>query len=432
MDRTTNECFNQLVSEEVQDLIYHKPSWVVRNANVVFLSILSAFLAFSWFIYYPDVIKGPIKLVAVNPPKLLVAKVESRLEKLLVSNEQDVVKNQPLAFLQSTGKHEQVLCLQKWLVHIDVILEAHILDSLVTISLPSFDQLGELQSDFQSFENAYSETLQILRNGYYEQKRSALLKDMDYLSSIHENTWKQQQLLKRDYELQQQEYEADKQLAKDSVIARVELNQNESKVIAKRSSLEQCQSQLIGNELSKQDKQKELMDLDKFVADQRQKFRSELYTLKSNVESWLQQFVLFAPEDGKLLYASFLQENELLFLGQELFYVQPQQNHYYGQMSVSQVGLGKIRPGQSVILRFQSFPSTEFGVIAGNVEYILPVPNSKDSFFIKVALPNGLRTNYSKTLFFRNNLVADGEIITNQRRLSERFFGQIKEIMKRK
>lgn len=423
--------FPQQISDEVQELINYRPSWTVRNATIVFFFIIFGLFVISWFIRYPDVINGIVTLVADNPPELIVARDGGRLEKLLVTNEQNVIKDQPVAFLQSIGSHDQVLALKKWLGQIETWVANDSLNDLANVSAPSFNQLGELQSDFQNFENVLIETLQIVRPGYYKQKQHSLLGDLAYLNSIHKNTLEQQQLLKRDYELQQQEYSANVELAKDSIIAPIELRQNESKVIGKRNFLQQNQAQLINNELSQHNKEKEILDLNKYISDKSQKFRSEFYNLKSKTNAWIQQFVVLAPADGKILFASFLQENQLLSAGEELFYDEPKQTSFYGQLLVSQVGLGKIRTGQEVIMRVQSFPSEEFGVLNGVVNYISSFPNSNDSFLIRVNLSQGLRTDHNKRIVFRNNLVATGEVITDERKLFDRFFGQLKHIFQR-
>jgi multidrug resistance efflux pump len=149
------------------------------------------------------------------------------------------------------------------------------------------------------------------------------------------------------------------------------------------------------------------------------------------VEEWIQQYVIIAPEKGKVLFTSFLQENQLLTSGQELFYLQPHQSLYYGQMLASQTGLGKIKTGQRVLIRVESFPSNEFGYLTGRVSYISTIPTARDSFLIKVDLPRGLETNYNKTIFFRNGLMAGAEVLTDNRRLFDRFLGQLKDLGRR-
>jgi len=422
---------NELISNEVHELISYRPHWIIRKGNAIFFLVMLLLLAFTWFIKYPDVIKGSLKLSAINAPKLLIAKTEGKLQKLLVSNEQKVKKNQPLAFMQSTADHQQVIDLKKCIDQTEHFIDKDSLEILLSNPFPVFNNLGEIQSAYQDFQNTLKETLQILANGYYQQKKQALQKDLLYLSAIQKNIQSQQQLTKQDLELQQKEYNANESLAKDKVIAPLELNQNKSKLISKEQSLEQMSAQLINNNIAEQSKTKEIMELQKYVVDQEQKFSSALLTLKSKIEEWVQQYVIVAPESGKVLFTSFLQENQQINNGQELFYISQPQSLYYGQMMASQTGLGKIKIGQKVLIRVESYPSNEFGYLTGSVNYISNIPTARDSFLIKVDLPKGLETNYNKTIFSRNNLSAQAEVMTDNRRLLDRFLGQIRELARR-
>jgi len=100
-------------------------------------------------------------------------------------------------------------------------------------------------------------------------------------------------------------------------------------------------------------------------------------------------------------------------------------------MKAGQAGFGKIKNGQRVILRLNGYPSAEFGYIEGKVSYISNLPNEQDSFITKIDLPAGLMTNYKKSIFFRNNLSASAEVITDDRRLIDRLFGQLEQIIMR-
>ncbi|MBS1946817.1 MAG: HlyD family efflux transporter periplasmic adaptor subunit [Bacteroidetes bacterium] len=420
-----------LSSNEVQEIISYKPHWIIRNGNVLFFFVLVVLFAFTWFIQYPDIIKGSMKLVAINAPKSVVAKTEGKLEKLLVSNQEEVQQGQALAFLQSAASPQQVMGLQKWVAAMEPSVIKDSFDILLSHPLPVFDQLGDLQSDYQGFQSVCNETMQVLANGYYQQKQGALVADMDYLSAIQKNTKQQQQILKQDYELQQREYHANEMLTNEKVIAPIELGQNKSKLLNKEQGLQQMKAQVINNNMNKHNKQKEILDVKKYIGDQQQKFRAGLLGLKSKIEIWKQQYVISAPESGQALFTSFLQENQLVYAGQELFYVQPQQSIYYGELKVAQSGLGKIKAGQKVLARLQSYPSTEFGYITGAIGYISAIPTARDSFLIKVDFPKGLTTNYNKTIFFRNGLVAGAEVMTDDRRLFDRFVGQLKDIIRR-
>ena len=428
---TVNMNSSRIISDEIQELINHKPHWMVKYGNVVFFLILGALLTMCWFIRYPDIVKGSLRLEAINAPKLLVAKTEGNLERLLVVNEQEVKQGQPLAYLSSSGSHEQVLALQKWISQIEPYVIKGDLDILLSMSKPVFNRLGDIQTVYQEFQNQLKETLETLSSGYYSHSKEVLLKDMGFLAAIGNNADSQQFLLMQDLDLQRKEYSMDEYLAKEKVIASLEMNQNRSKLLGKEQNLRLVNDQRIGNQMNSLNKKKELLDLEKYIGDQHQKFKSELLSLKSKVEEWIQRYIVAAPESGKVLFTTFLQENQLCRAGQEMFYVQPRQSLYYGQMTASQVGLGKIRVGQRVLIRMESFPSSEFGYLKGVISYISNIPTIRDSFLVKVDLPGGLKTSYDKTIYFRNNLMGGAEVITDDRRLLQRFLGGVDGVVNR-
>jgi len=429
--RFINEDKDTLVSDEIQEVISYRPHWIIRKGNILFLFIIVFLLALTWFIRYPDIINGSARLVALNPPKLIASKVEGKLMKLFVVNEQPVQKGQHLGYMESIADYNEVKILRHW---VDTIIRTTGNDSydiLADYPLPELRSLGELQADYQSFQNELAETKQTLASGYYAKKKQSLEKDLSYLSDLKKNTLQQQRLIQQDQQLQNTEFKAYESLAKDQVIAPLELNQYKSKLIAKDQSLKQLDVQITNNDMSSHSKKKELLDLKKQVIDEQQKFHSALLELKSEIEKWIQQYVLTAPEEGKVLFVSSLQENEMISNGQGLFYVQPPQTRFYAELMAGQKGLGKIKAGQKVMIKVESYPSEEFGYINGAVNYISSLPNRSDSFLIKVNLPKGLQTNYNKEIFFRNDLLAQAEIVTDNRKLFDRLLGQLKQLWER-
>ena len=422
---------HELISDEIQEVISYRPHWIIRKGNAIFFLLLVLLLSLTWFIKYPDIVNTSARLLAINPPKLVNSKTEGRLMKLFVVNEQQVIKNQHLGYMESTADYNQVIKLQNWIDKTIISIQANAYENLNSNPLPQLTDLGELQSGYQGFQNEFLQTKQTLASGYYQKKRNALEKDLQYLSSLKNDTYQQQQLSKEDRQLLEKEYNAYEQLAKEKIIAPLELNQYKSKLIAKEQNLKQINTQITNSDISSHSKQKELLDLQKALTDQQQKFHSALFDLKSEVEKWIQQYVLAASEDGKVLFVTSLQENELISSGQGLFYIEPMQTKFYTELMASQKGLGKIKAGQKVMIKVESYPSSEFGYLTGIVSHISSIPNRRDSFTVKVDLLKGLKTNYDKEIFFRNNLSAQAEIITDDRRLLDRFLGQLKQLWQR-
>ena len=428
-NNTVND-HNRLLSDDVMEIVSYRPHWIVRKGNTIFFITLFLLSTLTFFIKYPDVINAPAKLSALNPPKAVNARKEGKLLKLFVSNGQQVIKGRQLGYIENTADYKEVMQLQLWVDKTITAIQAGNYNTISNFPLPVLENLGPLQVSFQEFQNQLQFTRQTLANGYFTKKSSALYKDLKYISDLKKNAYQQQHLIEADQQLQQKELQAYESLAKDKVIAPLELNQYKSKMIAKEQSLKQANTLITNSDISSHGKQKEILDVKKQVADQQQSFSSALLSLKSIIEEWIEQYVLIAAEDGKIVFTTTLHENELISNGQSLFYIQPEQSEFYVEITASQNGLGKIKTGQKVMLKLDSYPSQEFGTIAGIIDHIADIPNN-DSFLIHVSLPRGLQTNYGKHIFYKTGLKARADIITDSRLLFDRLAGQLKKIWER-
>ncbi len=421
---------DELVSEEVKEIISYRPHWMIRRGNVIFFSILLLLLALTLFIEYPDVVVGSARLVALNAPKTVTAHKEGKLIAIPVSAQQQVTKGQHLAYIESTANYKEVLGMNQWVLAAIELTRSGSFENLAITILPSYYNLGELQNTYQSFGHEWKESHQFFGSGYYQKKKLSLQQDLAFNARLKANINQQQALTKQEQGLQKTEYDAYDSLAKEKLVAPIELNKYKSGLIGKEQALTQTAAQLINNDVAAHNKQKELLDLQKGVLDQQQKLLTALLLLKSQTEAWIQQYVVTAPEDGMLFFITAIQPNEQVSTGQELFYIQPGTSSYYAQLMTGQSGLGKVKEGQAVRLKVESYPSEEYGYVKGIVSSIASFPNRRDSFLVKVDLPNGLKTAYGKEIFFRNNLLAGAEIITDDRKLFDRFFDPLKKLWK--
>jgi len=100
-----------------------------------------------------------------------------------------------------------------------------------------------------------------------------------------------------------------------------------------------------------------------------------------------------------------------------------------GTLTIPQDNAGKIKVGQRVLIKFQSYPFEEYGMVEGVVSSI-PQLSTQDnkSFFALVKLPNGLKTNHNRLLTYSYGMTANAEIITEDLRLIERIFYTIRKV----
>lgn len=422
---------NDLISNETRDFISIRPHFIIRSGNLIFFLVLLLLALLTWFIPYPDIISGSARLLALNSPKLVSAREDGRLEKLFVENDQHVKQGDILAYLQSTADHNQVFQLKKWISSLEPLIEKHQFDILINTPLPVLNELGELQKDYQQFYISLKETTLLLSDGYYQNKKISLEKDITYLSQLQQSFNKQRILKEQNLELQELDFRAKEKLASEKVLAPMEFNQEKAKKLDREERREQINTEQINLDLSVHAKEKEILELQKNIFTLEQKFYSDLLVLKSSLDGWMEKYVVQAPVEGKVLFYSFLKEKQWINNGQTLFYVQPPQNQYYVELMVAQNGLGKIRNNQVVLVSIVGYPRNEFGELKGKISFISNIPSSTDSFLIKVDLPRGLTTSHNKGIFFKNNLMGQAEVITNNRRLGQRLWGNLTDILTR-
>jgi HlyD family secretion protein len=421
----------QLRSEEVQEIIGYVPSWIVRWGITVFFAMLVLIVSAAWLIHYPDIVKAPFRLTSVDAPKAIHTRTEGILIKLFVADNTVVRKGALLAYLESTADHDEVLQLANHLDSLSVWMNTGRTGRLDNLPLPTYNRLGELQAVYQPFSLAYAEMLSFLSNGFYLAKKRVLQRELADLASLESNLHEQQVIQQRDFELAQQDFEAQRQLANEKVVAPLEFKREESKLLARKMPLKQLESAIINNHAAESAKLKELLELDKLIAEQRSKFLQSLNTLRSAVESWKQKYVLTSPSDGNVYFSSIVEEKQHLPVNQEVFFVAPHSETYFGTLLVPQQNFGKVKRGQKVLIKFSSYPYQEFGAVKGKIEFISEIPGRDSTFLAKVVMPEGLITNFGKQITYKAGMNAAGEIITEDTRLLEKVFYNFRKALDR-
>lgn len=128
---------------------------------------------------------------------------------------------------------------------------------------------------------------------------------------------------------------------------------------------------------------------------------------------------------GTLIYAGILQENQSLKAGQKVFYIEPDNSHFFGVLHISQQSFGKIHKGQEVLVQFSGYPYRQFGSVHGKISYLSAIPVNDSSFVAKVRFPHGLTTDYGKTIPPESGMTGLAKIITSSQRLLKRLYNNI-------
>lgn len=408
-------------SEELEEIVSNEPHWFIRLGTALFLALLAVLVLLSWVVKYPVMVRCAFSLTSSSAPIPVVSKGDSRITRLLVKDNQQVVQGQPLAYLESTADNSQVMALAAYL---DTLHQNSYYSLRSRAYFP--EKLGELQAKYQVFAQAYTQFSSKSSRLFFRRKKTMLLSELANLQRIGRNLGQQQELYSKDLQLMQADVQMQRNLARQGVIASSELRREESKELAKQFPLKQVQAAVLANIAAQQMKQQELLALDKLIADQNDNYMQAVNALRSAIDAWKSRYVLTAPMTGAVHFSRFVEFNQVVRTNEEVFYMNAAPATYYGAMRVPQQNLGKVQVGQQVLIRLDGYPFSEYGMLRGKVASISSIPAADNTFMARVSLPQGLVTTYGRNIAFRSHISAQADIVTEDISLLARIFYRLR------
>lgn len=417
-------------SDVVKEVLESPPAWLIRWGSTWVMIIIAMILAISWFVEYPDLVKGLMQVTGTHEASAVSAPIDGILEELYVEDGEKVEPEQIVGRLETLANPESVNELKAFLEKLERNYSRNSAYNPNDIRLPEFQDLGTLQSAFQSFANKFQINKEFGNSGLVNQKITYINNDLQELSNQLLNLYQQQENYRKDYALANEEYQNQKRLNTKGLISQNELRAAESKALAKKQTLDQTESAANTIRMQQNQKRQEILELQRSKAENGAQLKQEVDVLLSQIQSWERQHYLRSLSGGSLYFHRNLQLNQPVSAGQPLFFVMPDTASWYGQMVVGQYNIGKVAEGQRVILKFQGYPYQEFGSMEGLVSNVSDIP--VDSVYvIRVKLPEGLKTTTGKKLNIRSGMTAEGEIVTEDLRLIEKVFYEIRRYLKR-
>ncbi|WP_343570657.1 HlyD family efflux transporter periplasmic adaptor subunit [Sphingobacterium sp.] len=413
-------------SEGLEEIISKPPSWLLKRGISFILLTVLLIIGLSVFIRYPEIIPAIIRFNTIDSPKPIMSKINGSLTKLLVNDGENVTIGTPIAFLESTADHSQVL---NMLDRIEDLRSNHNnkdfdLELLLT---PNILNLGELQGSYQTLYFAYLNFKAASSEGLYQKRKNIIHSELHNLDQQFDRSKKSMEFQRQQLSLAEKEFERYKLLAEKKVISPAELQEKEASLLVKRQSIPQMESTLINYESSILSKNKELNEIDNQISEEKKKFIQALNIFISDAEKWKKQYVIVSSVEGKLVYGSFLQENQSVKEGQELFLINTKNADYYGELSLTQNAAAKVKRGQDVLIKVRSYPYEEFGYLHGKINYMSDIPLHDTTFYAKVELK---RSSQDSLIKLKPGLLGDIEIITDDQSIFKRIWNNLTKNLK--
>ena len=419
----------ELRSENVQDILTTPPHWMIRWGNTLIFIILLMVLMMSYFIKYPEFIPAPILVTSQNPPEKLEARTNSKIEKIFIKNGEMVNKNEVLIVLQSSANYEDILKLK------------NIVDSLSQNQIFSFPvnevskyKLGELQSDYNVFSKAFQDERLFSKLQPYAPENLAANQSLTENRSRIAILQQQRQLEVSKFDLSKKNYDRSQTLFDQGVVSKMELENEKIKYLQAEQNLKSInislsQSEESINNLNKT-KSGTTINSEKDKINYSSTTVQSFEQLRKSLKQWELAYLITSSTNGKVSFQQFWGENQFLKAGDVILSILPnEKSATVGRMFVPTANSGKIISGQKVLIKLDNYKYQEFGIVEGKVQNISLTPDKDGNYYVDVILPKGLKTSYNKTLPFDKELKGNAEIITQDLRLIERFFYQIRKLL---
>ncbi len=417
------------LSEEILDILNESPRWVVRMGATYILFLLTMFLAGTWFIRYPEVLKGSVLVTTTSPTIKVVSENEGRMMRLLVQNGSSVRKGDILAEMENRTKLENTPLLQ------DLLQQTHsfLNEPKKRISFPGHGVTwGDLQTDVLLLSQNYLDFKQIQGDGFEAKQVSNLKTQLKALRQLQAIQARKKDLNTTAFDNTAEGYRTDQKLFSEGIYSRTEFQKKENEYLGKKQGQEDHQENLIKNELKIAEIEQALQQLEYSFLEKQRLALSNINKAAQNIENglrnWRQQYLIIAPSDGKLAYLQNLTENQFVKSGETLFAVIPHKQDFVAMVDIPVKGIGKASIGQKVILKLDDYPFQEFGTVEGRVLSLAPSVDVK-TCRMQVALPNGLKSSYQQNFNCNSEMSGIAEVITEDMRLFERAFYGIRKLL---
>ncbi|WP_299115449.1 HlyD family efflux transporter periplasmic adaptor subunit [uncultured Winogradskyella sp.] len=421
----------ELRSEQIQDLLEAVPNWMIRYGNMLILVFILMFLTLSWFIKYPDIITSKAQITTKLPPLKKYTRVSGKIDSILIADNSSLKDGTIIAVIESTANFEHIQLLKSI---VDTIKLNSKNFTFPLNKLPILF-LGDVDSEFALFENNYIQyqlnkehqpfNNQQKGNQYSKTQLYSRLKILESQKRINKAELAFQ---KKDLERQQQLFEKGviaKQTLESKELIYLQAERNYANMDASISQIKEAIANANTNEINTSIKKtKEEISLLKNVI---QSFNQ----LKRALKDWEMKYMISSDIDGKVAFSKLWSKNQAVNQGELLFTIIPEKNSsYIAKLKTPAQNSGKIKVGQTVNIKLENYPDNEFGTVKGNIETISLLTDEDGFYNITVALPGKLITSYNKEIIFKHEMRGSAEIITEDLRLIERFFYQLKTVFK--
>lgn len=420
---------NFIRSDEVQDILSSPPHALLRVGSSV-ISCVLFFLLIGCFVFkYPDTISCSVTITQENPPVWLVARSTGKLQELYVKDRQNVGKGQIVAVIENSACTADVL----WL---DSVVTSIRKESKRVIQLTNHSpRLGDIQNSYSTLVKAITDYNNFVNNNLYDQSIAAEEAQIEPYSKYVRSINRQLKYSRKMKSLVQLDFNRKIALYNKGLVSASDLENNEQSLLSSNMSTEQTQSSLSNAQIQmtqiRNNISKLLLEREQERRQVETSLQSALESVRTSIDNWKHNYILQSPIEGMLSYNSLWQINQNISAGDKAFaIISRQDKNSIGKALVPIAGSGKVRKGQRVNIKLDSYPYLEYGFLTGKVISISSMPD-ESHYMATLEIAKSSLTSYGKYIEMNGDLTGTADIVTEDLSVAARLIGPLKYLLYR-
>ncbi|HEU4452705.1 MAG TPA: HlyD family efflux transporter periplasmic adaptor subunit [Longimicrobium sp.] len=419
----------ELQGEGLSEIVTLVPGRLARTGIWVICGVFAILLALASIVRYPEMVRGTAIVTTPEPPVRVAAALGGAIDRLMVADNQRVRAGQVLAALKSSAVYDDVAALDQ------ALARARPGDAL---PVPSGAALGDVQQPYTEYADARAHFLAFTSDPFHAPRMEALRARAVGEERLLVSMQARLSLLEEEAALAERDARRGRELAQRGFLSAQEAERAEAAHLAKRQALAAGRDGAAGQALRSS-------DLASQILDQEQRHRAEevrlrlamekaLAGVRESVRLWQVRYLLRAPREGRVSFFRTLAEGQYASPGEALLAVVPGGGRPTATVLVSSAGVGRVRAGQTVLLRFDGYSDQQFGMVEGRVAGVSLVPDQGSPaegeagarHRVTVSLPRGLRTSQGRLLELRQEMSGSADVVTQDVTVLQRLFEQLR------
>ncbi|MBL0294486.1 MAG: HlyD family efflux transporter periplasmic adaptor subunit [Saprospiraceae bacterium] len=420
--------------EIIQSILGKPPSSITNyGIGLVGFAFFILLLLASW-VSYPDVVQAPIVINRSNPPIKLLPKVQGRITKIYFGDKSSVNKGDVLASIEHEANLENLDELKALLSKIE-----NFDDPKEILDIETMEDMhgGELQAEASDIMLQIQILQQELKETIVFKKIKSLEQEIAQTKKLNLSMLSQEKIFSQELSNIQKDFTRAKKLNFQGVISNADLEKSESAFLSQKRQLESMKSGRLTNEVRIEQLNTQIITLQQerrtSVEAKWKNLKQTAQNMESSLSKWQNTFQIKAPISGQLSFGKVWYLEQFITTQDEYCAIIPNRNadkpFAYGELGFA--GSGKVKVGQICNIALDGFPVQEYGLIKGKLAEIALLP-TKESYQIKIALPDTLMTTYKKIIPFRPESKGTVTIVTEDKSILGRIFDQMRNVLKNK